>query len=203
MAWTVAARLPGLVLAAILSGAFAMGHAGAAALSPILDGVHWGESSGELADHFGGRAKLLSRPIEFGDSYVDVALTNQALGGFDFAVYFQMSRKTHGLKRVMLERQRHGANPMVFNAVVKTLSADYGAPARVCELPATARTGYQASIEHIWVGGDKIIRAVFRDTTLEASEGCLVPTTRPCGLTGHLFVQITPPDTAEPDEFCR
>jgi hypothetical protein len=190
-AWTVSPWL-GSLLAALIGGTAAAPPAGAAALSPILDGIRWGESSDELARHFGRRAKVLSRPIDFGDLYVDVALTDQLLGGFPFVVYFQMSRSTHGLERVMIERQRHGANPKVFRSVVAALSADYGAASASCQWPAMARNGYQASSERLWWAGDRVIRAVFRDTTLEASEGCLHVTARPCGLTGQLFVQITP-----------
>jgi hypothetical protein len=115
----------------------------AAVLSSVLDGIRWGEGSDELARHFGSRAIRLSQPIEFGDSYVDVALRNQVLGGFPFTVYFQMDKGARGLKRVMFERQRHGANPRVFRAVLEALDADYGPPARICDTPAAPRNGYQ------------------------------------------------------------
>src|SRR5690242_5647314 len=64
------------------------------------DGIVWGEDSATLARRFAGRAVTLAPPIEFGDSYVDVALRNERLGGYPFVVYFQMDRATHGLKRV-------------------------------------------------------------------------------------------------------
>jgi hypothetical protein len=158
-------RMRALVLAAFLSTTLlpATG-ASAAALSPVLAGIQWGEGADELAHHFGGRAIRLSPPIEFGDSYVDVALRNQALGGFAFTVYFQMDKRTRGLKRVMFERQRHGANPRVFRAVLEALDADYGPPARSCDMPAAS--------ERIWHDHDDIIRAVF--------------------LIGHLYLQIGP-----------
>src|SRR5690349_10439331 len=38
------------------------------------DGISWGDDSPTLARRFGGRAVTLAPPIEFGDSYVDVAL---------------------------------------------------------------------------------------------------------------------------------
>lgn len=145
-------RLRALVLVAFL--ALPAARAGAAALSPVMDDIRWGEGADELARHFGGRAIRLSPPIEFGDSYVDVALRNQALGGFAFTVYFQMDKTTRRLKRVMFERQRHGANPRVFRAVLKALDADYGPPARSCDTPAAS--------ERIWRAHDDIIRAVFR-----------------------------------------
>jgi hypothetical protein len=189
------------VLTALLSGALVTGHAGAASLSSVLDEIQWGEGSAELAQRFGSRAKVLSHPIEFGDSYVDVALTNQILGGFEFNVYFQMSTKTQGLKRIMLERQRHGANPKVFNAVVEALSADYGAPVRACDSRAKPDNGHQSTSERIWSLSDSVIRAVFRDTTLAATEGCLEVTVTPCGLTGQLFVQISPSEPGA--DSCR
>ena len=163
----------------------------ASELAPILDAVHWGEGSGEIARSFGARAIRLVRPIEFGDSYVDVALRDQTLGGYAFAVYFQMDTATHGLKRVMLERQRHGANPMVYRAVLAALIRDYGQPSRRCQSPAARGNGYQAEGERIWFDGGNAIRALFSDTTLEAEGGC-APGGAPCGLTGHLFVQILP-----------
>jgi hypothetical protein len=190
-----------LVLAALLGGALVTGHASAASLSSILDDIHWGERSNELAQHFGSRAKVLPHPIEFGDSYVDVALSNQMLGGFEFIVYFQMSTETQELKRIMLERQRHGANPRVFNAVVEALSADYGAPVRACDTRAMPDNGHQSTRERIWSTSDTVIRAVFRDTTLEATEGCFEVTATPCGLTGQLFVQITPSEPGA--DACR
>lgn len=123
------------------SGYFASGHArhlgvafgvvilassAVAAPAALWDGVHWGESSSELVRHLGPQAKSLSQPIEFGDSYVDAVARNQMLGGFAFSIIFQMDKRTRGLKRVMLECQRHGANPKVYGAVVKAVEAIYG-----------------------------------------------------------------------------
>jgi hypothetical protein len=167
-----------LLLALLALAAF---PARASELAPIVDAVHWGEGSGEIARSFGARAVRLAHPIEFGDSYVDVALKDQTLGGYPFAVYFQMDIATHGLKRVMLERQRHGANPMVYRAVLAALVREYGPPSDRCHRPG----------ERLWFDGGNAIRAVFSDTTLEAEGGC-APGGAPCGLTGHLFVQIFP-----------
>ena len=186
------ARLAGYLVAL----AFAVQPARAAELAPILAAVHWGESSAEIARSFGARAVRLTHPIEFGDSYVDVALRDQTLGGYPFAVYFQMDNATRGLKRVMLERQRHGANPMVYRAVLAALVQEYGPPSDRCHSPATHRNGYQAEGERIWFDGGNAIRAVFSNTTLEAEGGC-APGGAPCGLTGHLFVQILPRAAAE------
>jgi len=165
------------------------------------DGIGWGEDSAALARRFAGRAVTLAPPIEFGDSYVDVALRDERLGGYPFVVYFQMDRATHGLKRVQFERQRHGANPPVFRAVIAALEQRYGPPSRSCEIPARgAATGYQAASERIWAAGSgTVVRATFRDTTIEATEGAApfdpdaAPSSGPAGLTGQLFVQISPP----------
>jgi hypothetical protein len=171
--------------------------AAAAELSPLLDAVHWGERSDELAHQFGARAIRLSPPIEFGDSYVDVALRDQMLGGFGFAVYFQMDKTTRRLKRVMLERQRHGGNMMVWHAVTAALERDYGAPEAHCGAGASGQNGYQAAGERVWQPGDLTIRAVFHDTSLEASEGCFRRGDTACGLTGHLYLHITPRTSGE------
>ncbi len=166
--------------------------AAAAELSPLLDAVHWGERSDALARQFGAHAIRLSPPIEFGDSYVDVALRDQMLGGYGFAVYFQMDKTTRRLKRVMLERQRHGGNMMVWRAVTAALEHDYGTPAAHCGAGATGQNGYQAAGERVWQPDDVTIRAVFHDTSLEASEGCFRRRDAACGLTGHLYLHITP-----------
>jgi hypothetical protein len=80
---------------------------------------------------------------------------------------------------------------MVYRAVLAALVRDYGQPADRCRAPAARRNGYQAEGERIWFDGGNAIRAVFSDTTLEAEGGC-APGGAPCGLTGHLFVQILP-----------
>ena len=65
--------------------------------------------------------------------------------------------------------------------------------------------GYQAAAERVWRRDGRVIRAVFRDTTIEAFEGCLAGDPNgdlrvdplmagPCGLTGQLLVRISPPE---------
>lgn len=165
-------------------------------LAPVLDGVRWGETSADLAKHFGDRAIRLKHPIVFGDAYVDVALKDEPVAGYPFTVYYQMDPKGGGLKRVMLERQRHGANAKVFHAVIDALTRDYGPPGQSCALAPSAATGYQGAVERLWHEGGMTVRAVFRDTTLEAAEGCVRANTGACGLTGHLYVQVLPGETA-------
>jgi hypothetical protein len=192
-------RLVGFLAFAL--AALATGNAAASALGPVLDGIEWGEPSDALARHFGSRALKLARPIEFGDAYVDVALRDQMLGGYPFTVYFQMDKETRRLKRIMFERQRHGANPMVFRAVLAALQGDYGPPNADCAHPATRRNGYQAAGERVWQAGGDAIYAVFNDGTLEAEEGCTLSVNVPCGVTGHLYVQIVPHRADAP--LCR
>jgi hypothetical protein len=164
----------------------------ATALAPVLDGVRWGETSAALALHFGTRALRLKPPIDFSDLYVDVALRAQSVAGYRFTVYFQMDRAAGRLARVMLVRQPHGANPKVFRALVAAFTRDYGPPHLSCTLPASAKTGYQAAVEHLWRQDGMTVRAVFRDTTLEAAEGCVAAGSGACGLAGRLYVQILP-----------
>jgi hypothetical protein len=163
--------------------------------------THWGESSDELLDDFGSVAMRLPRSLDFGDSYVDVVLKGKALGAVPMVVFLQMDKATHGLKRIQLERPRHGVNPPAFRAVSAALHAVYGKPDRTCAIPVLPAGGYQAAAEELWVRRNDMISAIFRDTTLQAVEGCLFGLTAgPCGLTGRLSVRISPANgNAGPD----
>jgi hypothetical protein len=170
--------------------------------SPAADGIeellrktHWGESSGDLLHEFGDQARRLPRALDFGDSYAEVVLTSQNLGGVPVVVFFQMDKTTRGLKRIQLERPRHGANPPSFRAIAAALHAEYGRPDQTCVIPVLPASGYQAAAEERWARGGTVISAIFRDTTLQAFEGCLFgPATGWCGLHGQLLVRIGPPD---------
>ena len=61
--------------------------------------------------------------------------------------------------------------------------------------------GYQAAAEELWVRGADVISAIYRDTTLQAFEGCFYGIiSGPCGLTGRILVRISPADgNAGPD----
>ena len=183
--------------------AFCVAFAALAATAPALRaadadrlwaGVQWGESSAALASRFGVRARILARPIDFGDSYAEIVLPRVAVGGVPLVAFFQMDKTTGGLKRIQFERQRHGVNPPAFRAIVAGIDAAYGAPERACEIPPGPASGWQAAAELAWRRGGNLIRAIFRDTAIEAFEGCLFgdPTLGPCGLTGHLLVRISP-----------
>lgn len=164
-------------------------------LSAIWAGIGWGEPSAALVAHFGARATVLPSPIDFGDSYANVVIRDLPVGGVPLIAFFEMDKRTGGLKRVQLERPRHGVNPPAFRAVLGALVATYGSPEATCVAGAGPQNGYQAASQAIWRHDDAVVRAVFRDTTIEAFEGCLYTGlgSGPCGLTGQLIVRISPP----------
>lgn len=170
----------------------AAGPADAKPVDAAWGGLAWGANDAVIVQHLGSRATLLRQPIDFGDSYVDIILREVEIGGYRLIAYYQMDKKTRGLKRVQVERSPHGANPPAFRAITAALVAAYGPPSLACEAPPTPANGYQAATEQLWQRGDIAIRAIFRDTTLEAYEGCYFP---PCGLTGRLLIRICPAAT--------
>ena len=182
--------------------------AGAAGIADAWEGTYWGEPSSALLAHFGTRATALHVPIDFGDSYAQIVLRRVMVGDVPLVAFFQMDKTTRGLRRIQLERQRHGVNPPAFRAVLGALEAAYGAPDEICDLTPGATRGYQAAAERFWRRDGAVIRAIFRDTTIEAFEGCLPGDPKgdfggdfgadfrmvgPCGLTGQLLVRISPP----------
>jgi hypothetical protein len=171
------------------------GLAQAEDLGELRKAVQWGESSRAVLAHFGARATVLPRPFDFGDSYADVVLRDVTLGGVALIGYFQMDKRTGGLKRIQFERPRHGVNPPVFRAILAALEAAYGSPDLMCGIRPGPAGGYQAAADRIWVRDGVVIRAVFRGTSLEAFEGCVGGdlTSGPCGLTAQLLVRISPP----------
>jgi hypothetical protein len=156
--------------------------------------TYWGESSDGLLRQFGADASRLPRALDFGDSFVDVVLPGQTIGGVPMVVFFQMDKVSHGLKRIQLERPRHGVNPPAFRGILKALQTDFGSPDQTCAIPVLPASGYQTAAEALWFRDDAVVSAIFRDTTLQAFEGCLFgPATGSCGLTGQLLVRIGPP----------
>jgi hypothetical protein len=111
-----------------------------------------------------------------------------------------MDKATHGLRRIQFERPRHGVNPPAFRGILAALQTDLGIPDRVCAIPAFSASGYQAAAEALWLRDGTVVSAIFRDTTLQAFEGCLFgPASGSCGLTGQLLVRIGPPsDDGDP-----
>jgi hypothetical protein len=163
-------------------------------IGEIWHQTHWGESANELLRQFGADAIQLPRALDFGDSYATVALPSQMVGAVPMVVFFQMDKATHGLKRIQFERPRHGVNPPAFRGILAALQTDFGSPDRVCAVPVFPTGGYQAGAEALWLRDGTVISAIFRDTTLQAFEGCLFgPATGSCGLTGQLLLRIGPP----------
>jgi hypothetical protein len=171
------------------------GSVRAAGLADIWAGTYWGAPARALVAHFGARATVLPRPIDFGDSYAQIVLRPVAVGGVRLIAFFQLDKATGGLKRIQLERQRHGVTPPAARAVLGALEAAYGAPDALCGVGPGPASGYQAAAERVWLRDGIVIRAIFRDTTIEAFEGCPAgdPSVGPCGLTGQLLVRFSPP----------
>jgi len=189
-----------VAVVALATSAFA-----ADGIEEVLRETHWGESSDELFRQFGTHAIRLPRALDFGDSYADVVLRGQTLGVVPMVVFFQMDKVTHGLKRIQLERPRHGVNPPAFRAIAAALHAEFGKPDQTCIIPVLPGAGYQVAAEESWVRDGAAVSAIFRDTTLQAFEGCLFgPATGWCGLHGQLLVRIGPPDGgADPCSLAR
>ena len=188
----LARRFAPLIFALCLTGAAV--HA--QGIQEAWRDIRWGESSAALLAHFGNRATALPRPLDFGDSYVDVVVRNVPIGGVPLIAFFQMDKRTRGLKRIQLERPRHGVNPPAFRGVLGGLEAAYGQPDAMCGIRPGPAGGYQSAAERIWRRDAVVIRAIFRGTTIEAFEGCLGGdlTSGPCGLTAQLLVRVSPPD---------
>jgi hypothetical protein len=159
----------------------------------MLQDTHWGQSSSALAEQFGSQAMRLPRPLDFGDSYADVVLRGATLGGVPVAVFLQMDKATHGLKRIQLEPLGHDTNPPAFRAIAAALGSQLGRPAQTCVTPPVPAAGFQASVEERWSRQDADVSAIFRDTTLQAFEGCIYgPASGWCGLHGQILVRIAP-----------
>jgi hypothetical protein len=190
-----------LIAAALVLAALARPAHSAEGIPELLQQTYWGESSEALLRQFGSAAIRLPRALDFGDSYTDLVLNGETVGGVPVVVFFQMDKRTHSLKRIQLERPRHGVNPPAFRAITAALRSAYGNPDQICVVPVHPATGYQDAAQEIWLRGEDAITAIFRDTTLEAFEGCIFGiTSGPCGLTGQLLVRLSPADgIAEPD----
>jgi hypothetical protein len=190
----------GLIAAALTLAVLARPAYPAEDVPELLRQTYWGESSEELGHQFGDAAVRLPRSFDFGDSYANLVL-NGTVGGVPVLVFFQMDKVTHRLKRIQLERPRHGVNPPAFRAIAAALDSTYGSPDEICYLPVRPVGGYQQAVQEIWVRGADAINAIYRDTTLEAFEGCIFGiTSGPCGLTGQILVRLSPADgIAAPD----
>jgi hypothetical protein len=163
-------------------------------IEALLREVHWGEPADALLRQFAPAATRLPVPFDFGDSYADVVLRGYTLGGVSVAVFFQMDKTTRGLKRVQLKPLGHQINPPAFRAIAAALNSEYGRPDSVCVTPPVPPAGYQAAVEEQWWQAHAMITAIFRDTTLQAFEGCLYgPASGWCGLHGQILVRAAAP----------
>lgn len=189
--------------AVLVPTVLASATAAAGDLLRLLPQAHWGNTSEELLHEFSSAATRLPRSLDFGDSYTDVVLKGVTVGGVPVIVFFQMDKNTHGLKRIQLERPPHGVNPPAFRAILAALYAAYGRPQRICAVPVLPIGGYQAAAQELWFRGGDAISAIYRDTTLQAFEGCPFGiTSGNCGLTGRLLVRISPSDGVAPSDPC-
>lgn len=152
-------------------------------------GTSWGETPEALQRHFGARGFALPHPIDFGDSYAPLALREVNVGGLRLIAYFQIDKATHGLKRIQFELPKHMVNAGAFRRVFLALDNDYGRPDTDCGTLPGPTTAYQGAAQYVWRRDGTVIRAIFRDTTLEAFNGCFSPA---CGLTAQLLVRISP-----------
>ena len=184
-------------IAALLLSAALAATARADGLDDTLSAIHWGESPEAVQRQLGSRGIAVPQPIDFGDSYAPLAVRDVKIGDYPLIAYYQFDKTTHGLKRIQLERPRHMVNAGAFRGVFLALDADYGAPETNCGTLPGPTTAYQGSAEYVWRHNGSMIRAIFRDTTLEAFSGCYSPA---CGLTAQLIVRISPP--AEDSGVC-
>jgi hypothetical protein len=168
-------------------------------LERLLRETHWGESSDAVLHQFGAAAERLPRPFDFGDSYAAIVLNGDTLGGVPVAVFPQMDKATHRLKRVQLQPLGHRVGPPAFHAIAAALGAKFGRPNQTCVTLPLPEAGYQADVEERWMRGGAVVSAIFRDTTLQAFEGCLYgPASGWCGLHGQVLVRIAPPGRRPP-----
>ena len=176
-------------LAALAALAFAAPALGQG-LDTVWSGTNWGESDAALLRQFGARVTVLPQALDFGDAYTQLVWRQFAFGGCDLIVYYQIDKATHGLKRIQLELPRHEVNPPAFRGILSSLQTEYGAADRECGARPGPADGYQGAAEYVWSRNGVVIRAIFRDTTLEALGGCFSPA---CGLTGQLLLRVSPP----------
>ena len=192
-----------IIAAALALAALARPASAAEGIPELLRQTYWGESSDALLLQFGSAAMRLPRGLDFGDSYTDLVLNGETVGGVPVFVFFQMDKRTRGLKRIQLERPRHGVNPPAFRAITAALHEAYGKPDQICAVPVSPIGGYQEAVQEIWVHGADAISAIYRDTTLQAFEGCIFGiTSGPCGLTGQLLVRLSPADGISGPDPC-
>ncbi|HTZ36593.1 MAG TPA: hypothetical protein VMB84_11245 [Stellaceae bacterium] len=180
----------GAALAICLAATILGRSARADGVADAWAGTAWGESPQALQRALGSRGFALPQPIDFGDSYAPLVVRQLPVGGFPLIVYYQIDKASHGLKRIQLELPRHRVNAAAFRGVYDALAGALGIPDTACGAAPGAATGYQGTAEYAWRRDGLVIRAIFRDTSLEALGGCVSPA---CGLTAQLLVRVSPP----------
>jgi hypothetical protein len=186
-----------VAIAGLLLVAAQIATAQADGLDNAMSGLSWGEAPEAVQRQLGPRGFAVPQPIDFGDSYAPLAVRDVTIGNYPLIAYYQVDKTPHRLKRIQLERPRHMVNAGAFHGVFLALAADLGAPDKECGTLPGPTTAYQGSAEYVWRHNGSVIRAIFRDTTLEAYSGCYSPA---CGLTAQLIVRISPP--AEDSGVC-
>ena len=171
--------------------------ASAEGIDDAWSGTQWGEAPEALQRYFGARGFALPHPLDFGDSYTPLVVRDIRIGGVSLIAFYQIDKNGRGLKRIQLELPRHQVNAGAFRAVYLALDAEFGAPDVYCGTLPGPTTAYQGAAEYIWRRNGAVIRGIFRDTTLQAFEGCYSPA---CGLTAQLLIRISPP--AEDSGLC-
>ena len=183
-------RQRALGVALLALSAALCGSVRAASLDGAWTGTVWGEQPQDAQRHFGAQGFALPQPIDFGDSYAPLVVRDVSVGGVSLIAYYQFDKATRGLKRVQLERPRHMVNPDVIRGVFLALDAEYGAPDTRCGTLPGPTTSNEGDAEFVWKRDDAVIRAIFRDTSLQVLHGCYSPA---CGLTAQLLLRISRP----------
>ncbi len=163
------------------------------------DKAQWGMSAPEIAAAYGARAHRLQPPIEFGDSYAEIVLTDGQFAGLDFRVYFQMDKRTRRLAHVLLERRRQYATPAIFAKIVATLQDSIGQVALACDRGGFADRYWQAPDETIkasYLGFDgpvlNYLPEQYADTRRSLAEQAPVQNVSP---DRRLLLRYSPGDT--------
>ncbi len=123
--------------------------------------ARWGMTSAELQAALPTGLTELPGRWEYGRAYADHAVFGTELGGLAFDAYFQMSKQTHRLQQVLLERRRVGATPAAFEQLLESLEQIYGPPDERCQ---QAKTGGQPlRYELLWRFPTTTLHAAFLD----------------------------------------
>jgi len=140
-----------------------------------------------------GHAHGIARPIDFGDSYAQIGAERVWSAAFRRSRFFQLDKATGGLKRIQLERQRHGGHPRR-RAVLGAIEAPTARPTRCAASDPAGERLSGSSRARLVAQRDRHPRNLSRhdDRSLRGLPRRRFDC-RPCGLTGQLLVRISPP----------